>query len=61
MNPVDSVNYAMHSYQERVNGTSLGGYTQDVKIESEISLDVAYIVAPLTVSTESPLQAFALI
>jgi hypothetical protein len=61
LNPVDSSNYAVHSYQERVDGTGDGGYTQDNKIESEISIDIAYVVAPLTVSTESPLMAFALV
>jgi hypothetical protein len=61
MNPIDSSSYAVHSYQERIDGTSLGGYTQDTKLESEISIDIAYVVAPLTVATESPLMAFALV
>ena len=61
MNPVDGLNYAVHTYQERVDGTSLGGYTQDNKIETEISLDIAYQHAPLTTATESSLMAFALV
>lgn len=60
-NPIDSQMYAVHSYQERVNGTSLGGFTQDNKIETEISIDVAYVTAPLSVATESSLMAFALV
>lgn len=61
VNPVDGVQYAMHSYEERVDGTSVGGFTQDVKEETEISLDIAYEVAPLSVATETPLFAFALV
>ena len=48
MNPVDGINYAIHTYDEGVNGTSLGGYTQDVKIETEVSVDIAYVTAPLS-------------
>ena len=58
-NPVDGLAYAVHSYQERVDGTSLGGYTQDVKIETQLSIDMAYCVAPL--ASGSPVQAFALV
>ncbi len=61
INPVDGLQYAMHTYQERVDGTSLGGFTQDNKIETEISIDMAYETAPLSVSTESSLFAFALV
>jgi hypothetical protein len=61
LNPIDSSFYAVNTYGERVDGTSLGGYTQDEKLETEISIDVAYVVAPLSVSTETPLMAFALV
>ena len=46
---------------EGANGSSLGGYTQDVKIETEISLDIAYEHAPLSTASETPLLAFALV
>lgn len=60
-NPVDGVSYAVHTYDEGLDGTSLGGYTQDVKIETEVSLDIAYVTAPLSTATESSLMAFALV
>jgi hypothetical protein len=60
-NPIDSSTYAVNTYGERVDGTSLGGYTQDEKLESEISIDLAYVVAPLSVADETPLMAFALV
>lgn len=61
INPVDGLNYALHTYNAGSNGTSLGGYTQDVTIETEISIDIAYEVAPLSVSTETPIMAFAFV
>ena len=61
MNPIDGATYAVHTYDEGVDGTSLGGYTQDVKVETEISIDVAYVTAPLSTATESSLMAFALV
>ena len=61
INPVDNVQYAVHTYMEGANGSALGGYTQDVKIETEISLDIAYEYAPLSTASETPLLAFALV
>jgi hypothetical protein len=61
MNPIDSSTYAVNTYGERVDGTSLGGYTQDEKLETELSIDLAYVVAPLTVVDETPLMAFTLV
>jgi hypothetical protein len=60
-NPVDALMYAMHVYSDRVDGTADGGYTQDVKTETEISIDIAYEIAPLSVANETPVQAFALV
>lgn len=61
VNPIDGLTYALHGYSDRVDGTSLGGYDQDVKIESEISIDLTYDVAPLSTANETPVQAFALV
>jgi len=61
INPVDKLTYATHSYQTAVNGTSTGGYTQDVRIEHEISIDLAFDNAPLSTANESTIQLFALI
>ena len=61
INPIDNVQYAIHTYLDGANGSSVGGYTQDVKIETEISLDIAYEYAPLSTVGETPLIAFALV
>lgn len=61
LNPVDGLQYAVHSYEARANGTSVNGYTQDVLTEVEVSLDVALQHAPLSVPSETPLLAFALV
>ena len=61
INPVDGLPYAIHTYESRADGTSKGGYTQDVVIETEISLDMAYEVAPLSTATASAQFAFALV
>ena len=58
-NPIDGLSYAVHSYKERIDGTSLNGYTQDVKTEFEASIDLAFEVAPSTVANETPIQLFA--
>jgi len=61
LNPIDAVSYALHTYEDAVDGTGNGGYDQDVKIETEISLDIAYEHAPLSTATETPLFAFAIV
>ena len=60
-NPIDGLTYAVHTYNTAIDGTATGGYTQDVQIQTEISLDIAYQTAPLTTATESALMAFALV
>lgn len=61
VNPIDGTMYATHTYEERANGTSLGGQRQDVKMETEIFIEQALVVAPLSTANETPLQAFALV
>ena len=61
INPVDNLTYAVHWYPERVDGTSLNGYTQDVKEEFQVSIDLAFEHAPLTTANETPILAFALV
>lgn len=60
-NPIDGLSYALHTYNAGSDGTGLGGFTQDVTVETEISIDIAYENAPLTVATETTIMAFALI
>lgn len=61
MNPFDGQTYAMHSYEQRADGSAANGYTQDVLTEFQLSLDVALEKAPLSVATETPIFAFAMI
>jgi hypothetical protein len=61
LNPFDGVQYAVHMYRERANGSSVNGYTQDVITQFEVSLDVALEVAPLSTSTASTIFAFAMV
>jgi len=61
LNPVDNLNYALHTYETNADSTALGGYLQDVKIETEVSIDLAYTHAPLSTASESPLMMFAFI
>lgn len=61
MNPIDGLPYAVHTYEVGADGSSAGGQTQDVKIETQISIDMTYIDAPLSTATESSVFAFVLI
>jgi hypothetical protein len=61
LNPVDGQLLALHSYETRLDGTSVNGQLQDVSTEFQLSNDVAIVIAPLSVATETPIMAFALI
>ena len=60
-NPIDGINYALHTYETRSDGTSLGGQLQDVTIETQIWADISYLTNPLSNAGESSLMAFALV
>jgi hypothetical protein len=60
-NPVDGLLYAAHSYEARADGTSSNGEKQDVVTQMELSIDLAFSVAPSSVTDETPIMAFALI
>ena len=47
-----SLDFAIHSYAQRADTSASNGSKQDVEIEVEVSLDMAYVSAPL-----SPLRA----
>jgi hypothetical protein len=61
LNPIDGLQYALHTYEARADGSATNGYTQDVTTEFEVSIDVALEVAPLSTATETPIFAFALV
>lgn len=56
----NGTSFAHHTYFNKVDGTSTGGYTQDVRTEHELSIDWAFDNAPLSVAGESTIQFFAL-
>jgi hypothetical protein len=61
LNPIDGLQYAVHSYQATLDGTATGGYTQDVKTEYQVSIDLAFCHAPLSTASETPVQAFSIV
>lgn len=61
LNPIDGESYAVHSYETRTDGTSVNGYTQDVITEYQFSQDLAFMKAPLSVASETPILAFAIV
>jgi hypothetical protein len=60
-NPVDGLQYAIHSYETRADDTANNGYTQDVVTQYEVSIDVALENAPLSVADASTILAAALV
>jgi len=61
LNPVDSLQYAVHSYSERADGTSVNGQKQDELTQTELSIDLSFNHAPSSVTDETPLMAFAIV
>lgn len=61
INPIDGLQYAVHSYETRADGSSVNGRTQDVLTETQVSIDMAFDKAPLSVANETPIYAFALV
>jgi hypothetical protein len=57
VNPIDGLTYGVHEYDERYDGSSEGGYNQDVKTEVEAHIQLALEHAPL--SSGTPLLAMA--
>lgn len=47
VNPVDGLRYAIYSWYQPYNSTSIGGYTQDIWYNYELSIDLAFESAPL--------------
>lgn len=45
---MNGINVAVHSYGQRADGTAVGGGTQDVLLEFELSVDMGFVQAPLS-------------
>lgn len=61
LNPVDGETYGMHYYETRDDDSANNGYTQDVVTQYEVSQDLAFVKAPLTTASETPILAFAIV
>ena len=61
INPIDGVKIGIHTYESRIDGTSLGGQVQDVGTELQATLYASFEVAPDTTVGASPITAFALV
>ena len=61
INPIDGETYAVHSYETRADDSANNGYTQDVVTQYQISQDLAFAKAPLTVASETTILAFGIV
>lgn len=61
LNPVDGLQYAVHSYETRADGTAVNGQKQDVLTETQISIDLSFNHAPDSTADRTPLMAFAIV
>lgn len=60
LNPIDGEVYAVHKYETRADDSANNGYTQDVVSQYQFSQDLAFMKAPLSTATETPIFAFAI-
>jgi hypothetical protein len=49
------LDYALHAYAQRADTSASNGDTQDVVMEFELSIDIAWLTAPLSVANETPI------
>lgn len=59
INPVDGLQYAVHTYGERADGSGVNGQKQDEITQTEVSIDLSFNHAPSSEANETPLMAFA--
>lgn len=61
LNPVDGLQYAVHSYETRADGTAVNGETQDVLTQTQMGIYLSFNHAPSSVVDDTPLMAFAVV
>jgi hypothetical protein len=61
LNPIDGETYALHSYASASDDSANNGFTQDVVTQYEISQDLSFVKAPLTVASETTILAFGIV
>jgi hypothetical protein len=47
-NTAYTLDFALHAYAQRADSSASNGSAQDVELEVEVSLDIAYVAAPLS-------------
>jgi len=61
INPVDQLQYGVHEYSQRADGSGVNGQTQDVLTEYQLFIFLAFEKAPLSTATATTIHAFALV
>jgi hypothetical protein len=51
--PELGIDFAIHSYAARADNSASNGYTQDLTINVEVSVDLGYVSAPTSVADSS--------
>lgn len=51
--------YAVRAWQSKADTSSAGGTVQDIHMDMELSVDIAFNTAPISVSGETPIYEFA--
>lgn len=54
-----ALTYAVRAWAQKADTSSNGGTVQDIHIDMELSVDIAFNVAPISVSGETAIYAFA--
>lgn len=54
-----NLKFDLHAYTERNDGSALGGSVQDEKLEAELSLTIAWTLAPINTANETPVWEVA--
>ena len=55
------ITWAVFKKEACTDTTDYGGHTQDLKTVYEISVDISFAKAPLSVATETPIFKFGLL
>jgi len=50
--------YAVRGWAQKQDASSLGGTVQDIHIDMELSIDIAFNLAPMSISGETPVYEF---
>lgn len=60
VSPFDGISYATHMYEVAEDNAASNGEVQDETVQYEVSIDMSFFAAPITVTDETSLFAFSL-